>query len=89
MKAVHVSELDALSLPQFGFLWRPVRASLGVEGFGVNAYTAREPGGELIALLPRAFELEPKAPEQAKTDSDLDPLRDGPASSARVLDCKT
>ena len=48
MKTVHVSELDALSLPQFGFLWRPVRATLGVEGFGVNAYTAREPGGELI-----------------------------------------
>jgi hypothetical protein len=48
MKAVHVSELDALSLPQFGFLWRPVRATLGVEGFGVNAYTVREPGGELI-----------------------------------------
>lgn len=48
MRAVHVSELDALTLPQFGFLWRPVRATLGVEAFGVNAYTAREAGGELI-----------------------------------------
>jgi tetratricopeptide (TPR) repeat protein len=48
MKAVHVSALDGLSLPQFGFLWRPVRAALGVEAFGVNAYTVREPGGELI-----------------------------------------
>jgi tetratricopeptide (TPR) repeat protein len=48
MKAIHVSEIDALSLPQFGFLWRPVRATLGVESFGVNAYSAAAAGGELI-----------------------------------------
>lgn len=37
MKTVHVTGLDPLSLPQFDSLWRPVRATLGVEGFGVNA----------------------------------------------------
>jgi tetratricopeptide (TPR) repeat protein len=48
MRAVHVTEIEGLELPAFGFLWRPVRHALGVEAFGVNAYTATKPGGELI-----------------------------------------
>ncbi len=48
MKAIHVSEIEGLELPEFGFLWRPVRAALGVEAFGINAYSAVEDGGELI-----------------------------------------
>jgi tetratricopeptide (TPR) repeat protein len=48
MKAVHVTDIEALPLEGFGFLWRPVRATLGVEAFGINAYTAVEAGGELI-----------------------------------------
>jgi len=35
-----------------------------------------------LALLPRAFELEPKSREWARTDSDLDPLRGDPSFPA-------
>lgn len=48
MKAIHINDIDGLTLPGFSFLWRPVRATLGVEAFGINAYTATEAGGELI-----------------------------------------
>ncbi len=42
----HLDELDRVAVA--GTLWRPVRRTLGVTGFGVNAYTAAEPGDELI-----------------------------------------
>lgn len=48
MRVVHVSDVEPQKLRAFGFLWRPVRHALGVETFGVNAYTQPEPGGELI-----------------------------------------
>jgi hypothetical protein len=48
MRTVHVNDIEALPLENFGFLWRPVRATLGVEAFGINAYTSPEAGGELI-----------------------------------------
>jgi hypothetical protein len=31
-----------------GLHWRPVRATLGVTGFGINAYTAAEPGDIVV-----------------------------------------
>ena len=48
MRSMHVGDVDALPLRSFGFLWRPVRHALGVEAFGVNAYTQAEVGAELI-----------------------------------------
>ncbi len=48
MRSAHVSDIGPLRLRPFHFLWRPVRHTLGVEAFGVNAYTQPEAGGELI-----------------------------------------
>ena len=47
MNAAHVDELDRIEMPD-GFVWRPVRRRFGIRGFGVNAYTAREAGGQIV-----------------------------------------
>src|ERR1051326_8932024 len=31
-----------------GFVWRPVRRRFDIRAFGVNAYTAREAGGQIV-----------------------------------------
>jgi tetratricopeptide (TPR) repeat protein len=43
----HIDELDAIEMPD-GFVWHPVRRHFDIRGFGVNAYTAREAGGQVI-----------------------------------------
>src|SRR3954452_8002295 len=47
MNLVHVDHLDAVEMPH-GFVWRPVRRRFGIRGFGVNAYSTREAGAQLI-----------------------------------------
>lgn len=42
-----VDELDSITLPD-GFVWHPIRRRFGIRAFGVNAYTAGEPGGRII-----------------------------------------
>jgi tetratricopeptide (TPR) repeat protein len=44
---VHVDHLDAIEMPE-GFVWRPVRRRFGITAFGVNAYSAREAGAQII-----------------------------------------
>jgi tetratricopeptide (TPR) repeat protein len=44
---VQVSELDAVPVSDT-LMWRPVRRTLGVEAFGVNAYTAENAGDEIV-----------------------------------------
>jgi hypothetical protein len=40
---------DVQGIPVFGTLsWKPIRRSLGVTAFGVNAYTAAEAGDEVV-----------------------------------------
>jgi len=46
-QVAHLDELDAIEMPD-GFVWRPIRRRFGISAFGVNAYTAREPGGQVI-----------------------------------------
>lgn len=47
MKVVRVDELERV--PVFGSLvWRPVRKTLGITAFGINAYTAAEAGDEVV-----------------------------------------
>jgi tetratricopeptide (TPR) repeat protein len=46
-KVVQVSELDAVPVSDT-LMWRPVRRTLGVEAFGVNAYTAENAGDEIV-----------------------------------------
>jgi tetratricopeptide (TPR) repeat protein len=44
---LHVDDLDAIEMPE-GFVWRPIRRTFDIRGFGVNAYTAREVGGAIV-----------------------------------------
>jgi quercetin dioxygenase-like cupin family protein len=43
----HIDDLEAIELPE-GFVWRPVRRTFDIRAFGVNAYTAREVGGQIV-----------------------------------------
>jgi tetratricopeptide (TPR) repeat protein len=44
-----VARLDELDrVPVAGVVWHPIRRRLGVRAFGVNAYTAEQPGGLVI-----------------------------------------
>jgi tetratricopeptide (TPR) repeat protein len=43
----NVDELDRIELPD-GFVWRPVRREFDIRAFGVNAYSALEPGGPIV-----------------------------------------
>jgi len=47
-EVVRLEELDRISVGEHGLLWRPVRRRLGIEAFGVNAYTAEEAGQEVV-----------------------------------------
>ena len=47
MNHVHVDELDRIEMPE-GFVWRPVRRRFDIRGFGVNAYSPREPGSPIV-----------------------------------------
>jgi hypothetical protein len=46
-RTIHLDELE--SIPGPGSLtWRPVRATLGIRAFGCNAYTAANPGDDVV-----------------------------------------
>lgn len=47
MSVTHIDQLDAIEMPD-GFVWRPIRRHFDIRGFGVNAYTAIEAGGQVI-----------------------------------------
>jgi hypothetical protein len=47
-ETVRLDELDRVPIGEHGLLWRPVRRRLGIEAFGVNAYTAEEAGQEVV-----------------------------------------
>lgn len=42
-----LDELDAIPVAH-GLLWRPIRRRFDLRGFGVNAYTAEEVGGQVV-----------------------------------------
>jgi mannose-6-phosphate isomerase-like protein (cupin superfamily) len=46
-KVVHLDDLDGLPGPDT-LTWHPVRAHLGIRAFGTNAYTASEPGLDVV-----------------------------------------
>ena len=47
MKTLRLDEIEGI--PVFGTLvWKPVRKTLGVTAFGINAYTAAEAGDEVV-----------------------------------------
>jgi hypothetical protein len=47
MSALHVDELERIEMEE-GFVWRPVRRAFGIRAFGVNAYSPREAGAQVI-----------------------------------------
>lgn len=47
-EVVALDELDRIPVGEHGLMWRPVRRRLGIEAFGVNAYTAEEQGHEVV-----------------------------------------
>ena len=44
---MHVSDIEPIPVTET-LRWRPVRRTLGVEAFGVNAYTAENAGDEIV-----------------------------------------
>ena len=46
-ETAHLSELDAVPVTET-LVWRPVRRRFDVRAFGVNTYTAANPGDELV-----------------------------------------
>ncbi len=47
MRVLHLDEIEGI--PVFGTLvWKPVRKTLGVTAFGINAYTAANAGDEVV-----------------------------------------
>jgi len=47
VNVAHIDQLDALEMAD-GFVWRPIRRHFDIRGFGVNAYTPLEAGGQVI-----------------------------------------
>ena len=47
-EVTRLEELDRIPVGEHGLLWRPIRRRLGIEAFGVNAYTAEEAGQEVV-----------------------------------------
>jgi tetratricopeptide (TPR) repeat protein len=45
--SMRISDLDAIPVGE-SLTWRPVRRTLGIEAFGVNAYTAANAGDEIV-----------------------------------------
>jgi tetratricopeptide (TPR) repeat protein len=43
----HVDDLDRIEMPE-GFVWRPVRRRFDIRAFGVNAYSPREAGSQVV-----------------------------------------
>jgi tetratricopeptide (TPR) repeat protein len=46
VRVAHLDDVEPIQVA--GGLYRPLRRALGVRAFGINAYTAREPGDQLI-----------------------------------------
>ena len=46
MKTLHLDELEAT--PIGNTLWKPIRSTLGIEAFGINAYVGEEAGDTLF-----------------------------------------
>ena len=47
MTVTHLDELEQIEMPD-GFVWRPIRRPFGIQAFGVNAYSPREAGAQVV-----------------------------------------
>jgi hypothetical protein len=46
-RAVHIDDIEGMPGPNT-LTWHPVRMTLGIRAFGTNAYTAKEPGLDVV-----------------------------------------
>ena len=46
MKTIHLDDIDASTVD--GTRWKPIRSTLGIESFGINAYVAERAGDVLF-----------------------------------------
>jgi len=47
-RSVRLDEIDPISVVGGTLLWRPLRRTLDIGAFGINAYTAPKPGDDLV-----------------------------------------
>jgi mannose-6-phosphate isomerase-like protein (cupin superfamily) len=47
-QSVHLDAIDPIAVVDGKLLWRPVRRTLGVRAFGINAYIAPNPGDDVV-----------------------------------------
>jgi tetratricopeptide (TPR) repeat protein len=47
-RAVHISEITPVSILRDTVQWRPVRRTLGVQAFGINAYSGEKAGDQVV-----------------------------------------
>ena len=74
-QSVRLDEIEPISVAG-GLLWRPLRRTLGVEAFGINAYEALAGRHEdALAHLTRALELDPSMTQYVEKDADFDSIR--------------
>lgn len=78
MKTVRIQDIVPIPVVGGELQWRPVRRTLGIEAFGINAYTAD--ADEMVVEehehLRAAVAAAPKYGEYAQKDGDLDSIRD-------------
>jgi tetratricopeptide (TPR) repeat protein len=48
LAVTRLDDLDRIPVGETGLLWRPIRRRLEIEAFGINAWTAAEPGEEVV-----------------------------------------
>ena len=46
--SVRLDEIEQIAVDDDKLLWRPLRRTLGVEAFGINAYTAPNAGDQVV-----------------------------------------
>jgi quercetin dioxygenase-like cupin family protein len=47
-EVVHLDELESFPIREHGLRWRPIRSRLGIQAFGMNAWTATQAGDEVV-----------------------------------------
>jgi len=47
-QSVRLDEIDPIPVVGGTLLWRPVRRTVDIGAFGINAYTAPNPGGDVV-----------------------------------------
>jgi hypothetical protein len=48
MRSIRLDEIEGIPIGERGLVWKPLRHALGIEAFGINAYTAGAAGEEVV-----------------------------------------